>query len=197
MRPMDAHHKAAATLVEGHLTEEVGPGQREEIEQADARLDALFEQVADKPVQTPAPDHAAEAAPLAPVPMRVVQVVAVNGREAMVRAVGAASPSVASVAPFVDVEVVHEALAAGDAVLVECPPQGTPVVVGVLVTRRPKELHLRAAKIHIEADDELLLRSGRAAMRLRQSGDVELVGSRVAAMSRGLFRIVGRVLRLN
>ena len=34
-------------------------------------------------------------------------------------------------------------------------------------------------------------------MRIREDGDVEIVGSRIAAMSRGLFRLVGRVLQLN
>ncbi|MEZ4311015.1 MAG: hypothetical protein R3F14_23480 [Polyangiaceae bacterium] len=43
----------------------------------------------------------------------------------------------------------------------------------------------------------MLLRAGRAALRLREDGDVELVGSRISAASRGLFRIVGRILRLN
>jgi hypothetical protein len=70
-------------------------------------------------------------------------------------------------------------------------------VVGVLQTRIPRELTLKADKIHIDARHELLLRSGRGAMRIRQDGDVELVGSRISAMSRGLFRLVGRVLRLN
>ena len=43
----------------------------------------------------------------------------------------------------------------------------------------------------------MFLRSGRAALRMRGDGDVELVGSRIATMSRGLYRLVGRVLRLN
>jgi len=30
-----------------------------------------------------------------------------------------------------------------------------------------------------------------------EDGDVEVVGSRILTMSRGLFRILGRVLRLN
>ena len=49
----------------------------------------------------------------------------------------------------------------------------------------------------IEAEREILIRSGRGAMRIREDGDIEVVGSRISTMSRGLFRIVGRVLRLN
>ena len=49
----------------------------------------------------------------------------------------------------------------------------------------------------IDAAEELVLRAGRAALRLREDGDVELVGSRISAASRGLFRLVGRILRLN
>ncbi len=71
------------------------------------------------------------------------------------------------------------------------------MVVGVLQTKIPTELILKAKKLHLEGEQEVLLRSGRGAMRIRQDGDVEIVGSRIAAMSPGLFRLVGRVLRLN
>ena len=70
-------------------------------------------------------------------------------------------------------------------------------MVGVLQTRSPREIHLKAAVVHIEGDEEVLIRSGRAALRIRQDGDVEIVGSRIHAASRGLFRLVGRILRLN
>ena len=49
----------------------------------------------------------------------------------------------------------------------------------------------------LKAWREVLIWAGRAALRIREDGDVELVGSRILTMSRGLFRIVGRVLRLN
>ena len=48
-----------------------------------------------------------------------------------------------------------------------------------------------------------LLLPGTASAQLTQQhsfnvrGDVEMVGSRILNMSRGLYRIVGRVLRLN
>jgi hypothetical protein len=70
-------------------------------------------------------------------------------------------------------------------------------IVGVIQTRSPSDIKWSANTIEIEAKRELLLRSGRAALRLREDGDVELIGSRIHAASRGLFKIVGRILRLN
>ena len=71
-----------------------------------------------------------------------------------------------------------------------------PLVVGVLHTRRPRAIRLKAATIEIEGDEEVLVRAGRGALRLRADGEIEVVGSRISAASRGLFRIVGRILRL-
>jgi hypothetical protein len=48
----------------------------------------------------------------------------------------------------------------------------------------------------LEGEREILLRSGRGAIRIREDGDIEVVGSRISAASRELFRIVGRLLRL-
>ena len=73
-----------------------------------------------------------------------------------------------------------------------------PIVVGMVQTKAaPETLELRADRIVIEAGKELLLRSGRGALRIREDGDVELVGSRISTVSRGLFRVVGKILRLN
>lgn len=110
---------------------------------------------------------------------------------------GQKQPVAAKLADEVDIELVRRALEVGDSVLVESGPGAAPLVVGVLMTRLPKALHLEADEIHVEARKELLLRSGRAALRLRQDGDVELVGTRIHAASRGLFKLVGRILRLN
>jgi hypothetical protein len=82
-------------------------------------------------------------------------------------------------------------------VLVEHVDGELPLVVAVLQTRMPEHVHLRGGKIELEAEEEVLLRAGRAGFRLRKDGDVELVGSRISAASRGLFRLVGRILRLN
>lgn len=71
------------------------------------------------------------------------------------------------------------------------------LVIGVIATHKPKKLKLDADTIELLASRSLLLRVGRAALELRQDGNIEIVGSRISAASRGLFRLVGRMLRLN
>lgn len=97
----------------------------------------------------------------------------------------------------VDPELVRRAAQQGDRVLAEEDFDGAAVIVGVLQTRLPETLELKARNIVIDAEQEVTIRSGTAGMRLREDGDVELVGSRIVTMSRGLFRLVGRMLRLN
>ena len=187
------------------VEEELERGAREadpaEVAETDTRLEELFDKVADPPVsQAPAalaPRAAASAVALAGVAMRTAQPVALRGRMVALMVRGVAGEVEAELGPGVEVEVVKQAVENGDAVVIECAAGETPLVVGVLQRRVPRELNLRARKIHIEGEEEVLLRSGRGALRIRQDGDVELVGSRIAAMSRGLFRLVGRVLRLN
>ncbi len=53
------------------------------------------------------------------------------------------------------------------------------------------------ATVHIEGEREVLLRPGSGAVRVREDGDIEIMGSRIGAASRGLFRLVGRILWLN
>ena len=138
----------------------------------------------------------------APVPrrqpegMRSATLVAVD-RMVQVRFRGRSEPVAAALAPGVDHALLRHALETGDAVLVECEPDAPPVIVGVLMTKLPRKLELKAEEIHIDAERELVLRSGRAALRMRQDGNVELVGTRISAASRGLFKLVGRMLRLN
>ena len=84
----------------------------------------------------------------------------------------------------------------GDAVFVEETTDKL-LIVGVMQTRLAREVHFVADKILLDAAQEVVIRAGRAAIRLREDGDVELVGSRISAASRGLFRLVGRILRLN
>jgi hypothetical protein len=141
------------------------------------------------------------AAPTAPAPagLRTARVVALRGREAQIvwRGRRRDATVTAMVDEGVHAELVARALASGDAVLVEQDPELGPIIVGVVQTRIPDELHLRARKVVIDADEEVVMRAGRGALRIREDGDVELVGSRISTLSRGLFRIVGRVLRLN
>lgn len=131
------------------------------------------------------------------VAIRTARLAGVTGRRAKIELRGMTQPIEALVAPEVDVGVITDAMESGESVLVETVPGELPVIVGVLHTRRPRELKLRAGTITIEGDEEVLLRSGRAAIRIRADGDIEVVGSRISAASRGLFRIVGRMLRLN
>jgi hypothetical protein len=129
--------------------------------------------------------------------MRTARVASVSGRKAQIVLRGRAESIDAVIAPEVDPAVITDALANGDAVLVELAKGEGPLVVAALHTRRPREIRLKAATIQIEGEEEVLLRAGRGALRIRADGDIELVGSRVSAASRGLFRIVGRMLRLN
>jgi hypothetical protein len=175
-----------------------------DVAEADRRLDELLEQVADPrvsqaPGASPVASASAKSSPgaLQGVAMRTAQPVAIKGKAVTLRVRGEKSPVAGELGPAVARELLKQAIVNGDAVIVECVPGETPLVVGVLQTRIPEQITLRAKKIHIDADDEVLIRSGRGAMRIRQDGDVEIVGSRISAMSRGLFRLVGRVLRLN
>jgi hypothetical protein len=146
----------------------------------------------------PAPrgaDGAPAAAPSAGT--RTARVLDVGERSATIVLRGAAEPVEAALAPEVDPEVIADAHANGDLVLVECCEGEAPLVVAALTTRKPREIRLQATTVSIEAEEEVLLRSGHGAVRIRQDGDIEVVGSRISAASRGLFRLVGRILRLN
>lgn len=129
--------------------------------------------------------------------MRTARVVRVSGRSVELLMRGAVTPVSGCIPQDVDVAVVAAASTSGDAVLVETSPGEMPVVVGVLQTKLPEAIHLKATTITLEAANEVVLRSGQGAVRIREDGNIEMVGSRIYAASRGLFRIVGRILRLN
>jgi len=144
-----------------------------------------------------APHADAAATPTTVAGVRTARVLRVAGRSATIALRGATVPVQAEIAPEVDPEIIADAAADGGSVLIELGEGETPLVVAALQTRKPREIRLRATTIHIEGDQEVLLRSGRGAVRIREDGDIEVVGSRISAASRGLFRIVGRLLRLN
>jgi hypothetical protein len=104
---------------------------------------------------------------------------------------------VAKIDEGVEPELLAQAAETGGTALVEMVRGQDPVVIGLVQTRAPSKIEIKAKDIVIDAEREVLIRAGRAALRIREDGDVELVGSRILTMSRGLFRIVGRVLRLN
>ena len=187
------------------LEEALERGEREadpvEVADADKRLDELLEKVA-YPSKEDALQQAARTAPdqkgsLMGVAMRTATPIAVRGLAVDLRVRGVAETVTGELAGGVSPELVALAAKNGDAVVLECVPDAPPLVVGILQTRVPEELVLQARAVRIEAEQELLLRSGRGAIRIRGDGDIELVGSRISALSRGLFRLVGRVLRLN
>lgn len=157
---------------------------------------ALEDLVADM-VTLPATETPVKESPPVVPGLRSARLVALEDRRATVTLRGRTEPVEAEIAPEVEEALLALALRNRDGVLVEVGEGERPVVVGVLQTRLPREVHLAADEIHFEAARELVLRAGRAALRLREDGDVELVGSRISAASRGLFRLVGRILRLN
>ncbi|APR86861.1 hypothetical protein A7982_12210 [Minicystis rosea] len=162
-----------------------------------ALIERLLEHVPAPAEAAPAvAGNAASAQPAVPA-LRTARVVAMSGGVVQIAYRGRGAPVAATLDEGVDRELVQRALAGNEAVLVEVDPEVGPVIVGVVQRRVADTLELKARKVVIDADEELLLRSGRGAMRIREDGDVELVGSRISTLSRGLFRIVGRVLRLN
>jgi hypothetical protein len=164
-----------------------------------ARIEEILERVAQP---SPSPEPAPEPLRLPGEPdratsLRTARVSRITGSSVELVIRGRDGAVEATIDEGVDSELIARAMAIGDRVLVEITQGEAPVIVGVVQTRVPTRLELKAQDIVIEAEREVLIRSGRAAARLRQDGEVELVGSRILTASRGLFRIVGRVLRLN
>lgn len=201
---MSSNKTEESSSVQAVLSEALERGARDadpaEVAAADTSLDELMNQVADPPVSA-APGAAVaapkEGAALAGVAMRTALPTGIRDGLVSLKVRGVQGSVIGELAPGVSPEVIARAAENGDSVVLECVPDMPPLVVGVLTTQIPEIITLKAKKVHIEGDDEVLLRSGLGAMRIRRDGDVELVGSRIAAMSRGLFRMVGRVLRLN
>ncbi|MGZ3419345.1 MAG: hypothetical protein ACXWUG_08790 [Polyangiales bacterium] len=189
-----ARGKAAGRTLVQHVE-----SKREKTKRAPAKardegaLDRVLDAV-EAPVAAAAP--AKKAAPQN-VSLRMARVHTVAKRAAEISFRGARDKVLAALAEEVETEVVAGAAASRDLVLVEVSGDAVPVIVGVVQTRIPREVTLKAGTITLEAEREILLRAGRSAFRLREDGDVELVGSRIVTASRGLLRLVGKMLRLN
>jgi hypothetical protein len=160
-------------------------------------LEQLLEQVDSPAVESNAAPSAS--AVRLPEPPRLVLVRGLRwrGEQLLEVALRSSDPFVAAVAAEVDRTLLNQAMLDGQMLLTEWPERGTPLVVGVVQSRPPSKVRIAAEEIELDASRELLLRSGSAALRLRSSGDVELVGSRISAVSRGVMRLIGRLLRLN
>jgi hypothetical protein len=87
-------------------------------------------------------------------------VTGLSGRTAKVVLRGRTEVLDAAVPPEVDPAVVADAVTNGDSVLVELAEGERPLVVGVLHTRRPREIRLKATTIEIEGEEEVLVRAG-------------------------------------
>ena len=158
----------------------------------DATIDALARLAA-----LPEPSPSREAPALSPGLRTATLEGPVSARTVPIALRGRPAAIAARVAPEVDVEIVERAFEEGQSALVEIDDAGLAWVVGIVQTRVPERLVLRASAIELEADREVLLRTGTAGLRLRDDGDVELVGGRIAATARGVFKLVGKILRLN
>jgi hypothetical protein len=168
--------------------------------EVDDTIDRLLERVSAEPAAPPSERRAVK--PVRPpepavAGLRTARIVTAAGRAAEIQFRGERAPSIAAVADEVESEVLQQAAKNRDSVLVEVTPGAPPLIVGIVQTRMPRNISLKGATVEIEAEREILLKTGRGALRIREDGDIELVGSRILAMSRGLFRIVGRMLRLN
>ena len=183
--------RSVSPLFDLEETAEAAP--RTDAKNAPSALDQLLEQV-ESP--SAAPSRAAAALPQPPRLALLRGLRWVNERELEV-ALRSGESLFAAVAAEVDRELLNQALLDGQMLLTEWPERGTPLVVGVVHSKPPSKMRFVADEIELNASRELLLRSGSAALRLRSSGDVELVGSRISAVSRGVMRLIGRLLRLN
>jgi hypothetical protein len=129
------------------------------------------------------------------VGLRTASLVEIGETHVTVRLRSSRRELVAGVAEQVERALLEQARATGELVLVEAAPGEAPCVVGVLQTRLLTGI--KGANLSFEATEALTLRSGRAGLRLTKDGDVELLGTRISAASRGVMRLVGHVLRLN
>ncbi len=183
MKRSDAVHTEASVAEGAEYCETPAPGYQ------DDRTAPLLNEVAEATAREPAPS----AVPV----LRSARLIAVDGQHASIAWRESEQPIDALIAGEIERELLDEAIATRQRVLVETIPGEMPLVVGLLQTRAPRELKLDAERIELGAKQEILLRTGRAAIRLRKDGEIEIVGTRISALSRGLFRLVGRVLRLN
>jgi hypothetical protein len=131
-----------------------------------------------------------------PSSLAVVQLVDFQEDGVRIRIPGASSAERANLAPHLQRDFVEYCAKGGYMAMADI-QQSPALLVGMLQVGFPPELTLRAAKVEIEGTEALTLKSGRSAVQLRRDGAMELLGTRITATSRGIFRILGRALRLN
>jgi len=185
--------RATRSGVTTTVLEEKSATEGKPVESQSHPVDRLFERVEPAPASIPESNVKRETV----AGLRTAKIAEATSTSLKIMLRGQRTPVEAVLGEGVDRDLVILAKKNRDVLLIELEPGEAPTVVGVVQTRFPREVAIKADKVLIEGNQEVLLRSGRAAVRLREDGDVELVGSRILAMSRGLFRIVGRILRLN
>lgn len=125
----------------------------------------------------------------------------IDGARAVVR-LGAGQIS-ARIDASVHPAVIAGAHARGERVLVEVAADGQVVVVGALRTRPTpgidvaEEYSIEAARVSIEATEEISLSTRTASVVLRALGEVETYADRILSRAESVHKIVGRMLRLN
>lgn len=100
----------------------------------------------------------------------------------------------------VDARLLEECMRDGARVLVEAGERA--VIAGALVTRRAvtiasdNTVTVKARAVTIEGRDEVTLKSAGAFIRMRDA-EVETYGARVLHTARELFKVLGRMVKIN
>lgn len=128
--------------------------------------------------------------------LHVAQIVSLDGSSVHVRLNREKNARHARLGESVEADLIREANENGQSVLLDS-FDGKLLVVGILQTKRPQKLTLQAEKVELLGSRSITLKSGRAALELRADGSVELLGTRIAATSRGVMKFIARALRLN
>jgi hypothetical protein len=104
--------------------------------------------------------------------------------------------------PCVDPALLREAAATGARVVLDASADGPPVIVGVIATRRALTVdpdgavEARVRRFSLTASEEATLAGPGAFVRLKLD-DVELYGRRVISRARELYRVLGRMVKIN
>jgi hypothetical protein len=118
--------------------------------------------------------------------------------------VRAAGDGTATLCELLDIGHGTPAVAIGDEVVYVLPAEtpGRGCVVGVVRPVQPAQVVTEVTRLHgkrisIEADEDLVLKTGRASMIIRSNGDVEILGARFVARARAVIKLLAPMLRLN
>jgi hypothetical protein len=138
----------------------------------------------------------------AAMPLEVHEIVAVSEDGATAMVVDPMQPDQPARAArtLVDLHAAH--VGAQVAVLFEAGDPLRPMVIGVLrgtVSERPRGVEVEAdgERLTVSAEQQLVLRCGKASITLTRAGKVIIEGSYVASRSTGVNRVKGGSVQLN